>query len=240
MLTEKNRAVIFDLDGTLYNRDAAQIHVVKFIAERFPQIFGGLSTETIVEAFLESDRLSVIDFEAGKPPDRLQRSRSFLRLLSVCEDHADAITEMYLRHYPRTNIPVREAVPVVKELSKRFPLAVISNGLPDVQYKKIEAIGLGGVFSCIVLSEEVGIRKPDPRIFQWAAHMIKIPCEECLYVGDSYRNDVIGARSAGLRTCWYNPASSPGEEAQSGADIVIASLGQLLTILEDQTKSRHD
>ncbi len=71
------------------------------------------------------------------------------------------------------NFPVPGAVSVVKELSGRFRLGVISNGSPDVQYRKLEAIGLGGIFACVLLSEEIGIRKPDPRIFHIAANALR-------------------------------------------------------------------
>ncbi len=60
------RAVIFDLDDTLFDRNAAQIRVVELIMQEFSQIFRGLDRERVVAAFLESDRLADVDFHAGE------------------------------------------------------------------------------------------------------------------------------------------------------------------------------
>ena len=228
------RAVIFDLDDTLFDRNAAQIRVVDLIMQEFSQIFRGLDRERVVAAFLESDRLADVDFHAGEPSDGLREKRivTFLRLLGTNTDCADAITQMYVRDYPKMNIPVTGAVSVVKELSGRFRLGVISNGSPDVQYRKLEAIGLGGIFGCILLSEEIGIRKPDPRIFHIAADALRVRPDECLYVGDSCRNDVIGAQTAGMKACWYNSRSLELEPTGTKADFTVTSISELTGILE--------
>ena len=229
------KAVIFDVDGTLFDRDMAQKMAIEGIIGKFPHVFSVFEVESVVAAFLESDRLSVVDFEAGLPSDsmRAKRTKTFLRLLGAKEDYANAITETYVRDYPMINSPIAGSVPLVKELSTRFRLGVISNGLPDVQYRKIETIGLKGVFSSIVLSEEIGIRKPDPRIFQRAADSLRIRLPECLYVGDSYHDDVIGAKTAGMQVCWYNCRSAPPGKTGIQADFVIADIKELSGILEE-------
>lgn len=233
-MAENIRAVIFDLDDTLFDRNAAQIRVVELIMKGFSQIFQGFDTERVVAAFLESDRLSADDFYAGEPSDGLREKRlkSFLQLLGINEDYANAITEMYVRDYPMINIPISGAVPVVKELSTRFLIGIVSDGLPDVQYRKLDAIGLSGIFSCIVLSEEIGIRKPDPKIFQYAADTLQVKPIECLYVGDSHRNDIVGAKTAGMKACWYNCKSSEPENTEIKADFIITSIRELTRILE--------
>jgi HAD superfamily hydrolase (TIGR02253 family) len=225
----KIKAVVFDLDDTLYDRDAAQRQIIRLIVRQFPQVFQGLSEERIIKTFLESDRLTVIDFDAGQPSDgmRDKRTRSFLKRLDLKEDNAAAITEMYVRMYPEINVPVPGAVEMVKALRERFSLGVITNGLPDVQYRKIEAIGLGGLFSTIILSEEIGIRKPDPRIFQMAARALKVQPEECLFVGDSHRNDVIGSKAAGMQSCWYNRDNYSPDNTDVKADLIISRLEEL-------------
>ncbi len=115
----------------------------------------------------------------------------------------------------------------MKELSRRFIVGVVSNGLPDVQYRKLEAIGLQQVLSCIVLSEEIGIRKPDPRIFHHAARLLQLQPSECLYVGDSYASDVVGAKTSGMLACWLKCEQSVTPDERTKADFVISSLEQL-------------
>jgi putative hydrolase of the HAD superfamily len=234
-MAEHVRAVLFDLDDTLFDRNAAQIRVVELIMQRFPHLFQGFDIECVIAAFLESDRLSAEDFYTGEPSDGLRekRSKSFLQLLGINEDYANAITEMYVRDYPMINIPISGAVTVVKELSTRFSMGVVSNGLPDVQYRKLDAIGLGGIFSCIVLSEEIGIRKPDPKIFQYTADILQVQPIECLYVGDSHRNDIVGAKTAGMKACWYNCKSLAPENTEIKADFIITGIRELTRILEN-------
>lgn len=231
---EKNiSAVLFDLDDTLFDRNAAQGTVLDLIVKRFPHLFDVFEMERVAQAFAESDRLVDEDFNAGAPFDGLRESRSrhFLRLLGIREDYADAITELYLRDCPMVNVPVPGAVPLVKELSLRFQVGVVSNGMADVQYRKLDTIGLRDVFSCIVLSEEIGIRKPDPRIFSHAAYLLHIKPPQCLYVGNSYTHDIVGAKTAGMLACWLNRGPSAPRNDNTKADFVIGSLQELAEIL---------
>jgi putative hydrolase of the HAD superfamily len=78
---------------------------------------------------------------------------------------APALTDLYVTHYPRIKAPVRSARQVVERLSVRYLLGVVSNGMPDIQYQKLETLGIQQRFRCILLSSETGIEKPDPGIF---------------------------------------------------------------------------
>jgi HAD superfamily hydrolase (TIGR01549 family) len=223
------------VDGTLFDRDLAQRKVLEIIVRQFSHIFGGFETERVAKAFAESDRITTEEFEAGAPSNSLRRKRSrlFLQLLGLREnkDLADAITEVYVRDYPTVDAAMAGAVPLVRELSQRFIVGVVSNGLPDVQYRKLEAIGLQQVLSCIVLSEEIGIRKPDPRIFRHTAQLLHLQPLECLYVGDSYASDVVGAKASGMLTCWLNRGQSMTPVERAKADFLVNNLKQLDEIL---------
>jgi len=234
-MEENIKAVLFDVDGTLFDRSLAQRKVLDVIVRQFPHIFDAFGIERVAKAFADSDRITTEDFEAGAPSDDLRRKRSqlFLQLLDLREDLADAITEIYVRDYPTIDASMAGAVPLVKELSRRSIVGVVSNGLPDVQYRKLEAIGLQQVLSCIVLSEEIGIRKPDPRIFHHAARLLQLQPSECLYVGDSYASDVVGAKASGMLACWLKCGQSVTPDERVKADFVISSLEQLGEILRE-------
>jgi putative hydrolase of the HAD superfamily len=227
------RAVLFDVDGTLFNRSLAQRKVLEIVIRQFPHIFGAFELERVAKAFTESDRITTEDFEAGAPSEGLRRKRSrlFLQLLDLREDLADAITEAYVRDYPTVFAPMAGAVPLVKELSRRFIVGVVSNGFPDVQYRKLEAMGLREYFSCIVLSEEIGIRKPDPGIFHHAASLLRMQPSECLYVGDSYVSDIVGSKNSGMLACWLNREQSVTTNERIKADFVISHLQELSEII---------
>ncbi len=232
-MKKKIKAVLFDVDETLFDRNLAQKAVLKLIVKQLPQIFNAFKPEHGLEAFLESDRVATEAFNAGAPSEGLRdvRSKLFLRLLAIQKDYATTITELYVRNYPAVKAPVDGAIPVVKKLSRKFSVGVVSNGFPDVQYRKLETMGLCDLFSCIVLSEEIGIRKPDPKIFHHATSLLHVQPSECLYVGDSYVNDIIGAKTAGMQVCWLNRELLKPQDEFVKADFIIIKLEELINIL---------
>ena len=224
------QAVFFDVDDTLFDRRGAQREIVRRIVRRLPRLFGGMDEAGIIDAFLESDGLSLKEYRLGASPGRLRarRTQIFLDLLGLKHEHTDCITDMYVNEYPRIDVPVAGAVDMVERLAATYPLGVITNGLPDVQYAKLEALRIRHLFDCIVLSEEVGVEKPDPRIFHHAASLLEVAPERSLHVGDSYDADVVGARNAGMMACWYNPSASPAPRAHPVPDITVDRLEGIL------------
>jgi HAD superfamily hydrolase (TIGR01549 family) len=233
-MKNKIKAIIFDVDETLFDRVLAQKAVLELIVRQLPQVFGGYEPQRVLAAFLESDQLYTDMFNTGAASEgsRDKRSRLFLQLLGIDEKYTASITKLYVRDYPTVKAHVDGAIPVVKELSRKFKLGVVSNSFTDVQYRKLEAMGLRDLFSCIVLSEEFGIRKPDPRIFQQAALLMHMQPQECLYVGDSYANDVIGAKNAGMQACWLNRAAVKMPDEKIKPDFVITKFEELPGLLE--------
>jgi putative hydrolase of the HAD superfamily len=227
------KAVLFDVDDTLFDRALAQKAVLELIVKQMPGVFDGLKPERVLEAYLESDRVSTERFDAGAPSEALRdlRNKLFLQLLSLKDDLAATISEIYVRDYPKVKTPVAGAIPLVKKLSRIFKVGIVSNGLADVQYTKLETMGLRDLFSCVVLSEEFGIRKPDKRIFRHAAAMLHMQPPECLYVGDSYVNDIIGAKNAGMLACWLNPASLQPPDEKIKVDFIISRFRELPGLL---------
>jgi HAD superfamily hydrolase (TIGR01509 family) len=229
------KAVLFDIDDTLFDRNLAQSIILESIVKKLPNVFQYLKMEQILEAFLESDRLTVAAFNAGAPSEGLRnaRSRHFLSLLDIQEDCAGIITDIYVNEYPSIKASIEGAVSLVIESSRRFKVGAVSNGLPDVQYRKLETLGLRDVFAYIVLSEEIGIRKPDPEIFRRAADLLGVPRSACLYIGDSYDSDIVGAKAAGMSTCWFCRDALYPENAIVHTDYAVSSLEKLQRILKE-------
>ena len=226
------KAVLFDVDDTLFDRKLAQKKVCILIAKQLPHIFDAFEPERILEAFLKSDQISTDIFNSGAPSEGLRdkRNRLFLQLLGIHENYVPAVTGLYVQDYPLVNAPVDGAIAVVKKLSVKYKVGVVSNGFPDVQYRKLETMGLRDLFSCVVLSEEFGIRKPDSKIFHRAVSLLHLLPTECLYVGDSFAHDIIGAKNVGMQVCWLNPYSvKPNETIK--ADFIIDKLAELPGLL---------
>lgn len=228
------KAVLFDIDDTLYDRNLAQVKTLELIVQSLPSLFNHLQMVRVKEAFLESDRIITNDFNTGAKSTKLRDSRSklFLRLLGIADSYADIITEIYVRDYPRVYAPVGSAISVMEELSKKYQIGAVSNGLPDVQYRKLDTLGIRNILSCIVLSEEIGIRKPEPAIFLCAAQLLGRRPDECLFVGDSYASDIVGANRAGMHTCWFNLTDTLLPDNELKPDYVVTNLLQILEVLK--------
>lgn len=227
-------AVLFDVDETLYDRKLAQQLVLKRLPVALPKLFGDVDFDVLWDAWVASDRettdhkYTVADIRTS----RNVRSSAFLRILGLPTEHTDTVTDFYLETYPQTAAPIDGAVQVVSACVDRLPTGVVSNSYPDVQYGKLQTLGLRHHFRCIVLSEEYGgPRKPAPEIFRKGCELLGSQPAETLYVGDSFDKDVIGARGAGLIPCWYNPDQLPTPEGQAAAEVQLRKLEDLLELI---------
>lgn len=225
--------VLFDVDETLYDRDAAQRLILQRLAAERADLFGSRPVADVAAAWQRSDRETAehVYTRADVRASRNVRSAVFLRLLGLPEGHAGEVTDLYVRIYGTVSAPVAGAVPVVAACAARYPVGVVSNAFPDVQYRKLEALGLASAFRCIVLSEEFGARKPDPSIFLRGCQLLGVAPGRCLYVGDSFANDVAGARAAGLVPCWYSPRGAAPPPGQAAPDLQLSALTDLLAVL---------
>ena len=212
--------------------------ILQIIVHDLPAAFNGLDSRAIRHAFAESDRIACEEHDAGglKTGFRERRSKLFLQMLGLDETLAPRITDLYVARYPEVCAPVADAQPTVTGLAEHFQLGVVSNGFPDVQYRKLEALRIRRLFGCVVLSEEVGLHKPDPRIFRHAASMLGVAPETCMYVGDLFEMDVVGSKDAGMRACWFNPGGSARPAGRIAPDLEIRQLNELAQLLEQKDR----
>jgi len=79
--------------------------------------------------------------------------------------------------------------------------------LTNVQNKRIRQSVIAPFFKEIIISEEVGVSKPDPAIFHYALrHFSTLDPRNMLMIGDNLHSDILGGKNSGIDTCWYNPA----------------------------------
>ena len=225
--------VLFDVDETLYDRRGAQHRILRDLVAQLPELFGGLTQNEVEAAWAESDRqtadhaMTTTSIEASRDA----RSALLLKLLGRPEARARAVSAAYVEAYRRTAAPIAGAAETVRRCARHLPVGIVSNAFPDVQYHKIDSLGVRELFRCILLSEEVGVRKPAPAIFAEGCRLLGTAPGETLYVGDSYGNDVVGARDAGLVSCWFNPGGAPLEPGNARPDVEIRGLNELGEVL---------
>jgi FMN hydrolase / 5-amino-6-(5-phospho-D-ribitylamino)uracil phosphatase len=112
-----------------------------------------------------------------------------------------------------------DALPGLKWLAKRYPIVALSNGTADV-YK----IGIGEFFVASVNAQDVGVGKPDPRIFNAATQRLGLQPHQILHVGDDANLDVIGALNVGMQTAWVNRADHLWSQPQEPHATVTSML----------------
>ncbi len=172
--------------------------------------------------------------------ERLRRVRESNRELTLEEVYAYALKRMdipptdelleeihslFRRHFRSTPYPCVEEV--VRSLSHRYRLAVISNTMSDTPRHVLRSLGLDGYFDVILCSRDLGIRKPDPRIFHHVLEQMGVKPEEAVHVGDSLEADVEGALKAGMRAIWVR-----GSQPQSWSGPTIKTICELPEMLE--------
>ena len=121
-----------------------------------------------------------------------------------------------------------DVAPCLTALSQTAKLGVITNGESVQQRGKLKALGLASAFAAVAASADIGIAKPDPRIFHHAADLLGVAPERCAYVGDKRDTDALGAIAAGMTGIWLNRAGLP---APDGEVTEISSLAELTAIL---------
>ena len=142
------------------------------------------------------------------------------------EDLAHEMGAEFLRLTNKYFCLIPEADRVVKYLASKYPLTIISNGFKEVQYYKFEHSGLAPYFTHTLISEEVGINKPQPGIFEIALQRNGITADEALMVGDSYSSDIAGAKAAGIDQLWIHEG-----ETDETATYIVPKITDIMTIL---------
>lgn len=115
-------------------------------------------------------------------------------------------------------------------LGRGYRLSMCSNGFHEVQYRKLAACGLQSAFQNVILSEDAGVNKPDPRYFDYAFRISRANPASTIMIGDNPLTDIIGAHTYGLDTIFYNPQRVP-TTPDFQTTYQVASLREIMEIL---------
>ena len=123
-----------------------------------------------------------------------------------------------------------DAEPVLIELKNKYILAIVTNGASDLQREKIDGSKLAKYFDAIVIAGDVGIRKPEPEIFEIVLQRIQMKQDEAIMIGNALDSDIIGAQKVGIKTIWLN-RNKENNESEIKPDYEISSLNELEILL---------
>lgn len=145
---------------------------------------------------------------------------------------ARVLTDDFEARFPESCAPMPGMETTLATLDGRgLRLGLVTNGRVVIQGRKIDGLGLRDRLDPIVISEAVGVRKPEPAIFAHALAALALGPEEVAFVGDNPEADVAGAKAAGLRAVWMRDAFWPEPPE---ADHIIAGLGELPGALDGE------
>lgn len=230
------KVVLFDLDDTLFDHDRACRSGIAYLRRRDAR-WSTRSTEELHAQYSRQLEMIHPRVVAGVLSSEDARLLRFHRLARWCGFELDDVeaarfSQEYRVRYLRARRSVPGARAVLDHLQGRATVGVVTNNQVAEQHDKIRTIGIGGRIDFLVISEDVGVSKPDPRIFRIALARGKARPREAVMIGDSWGSDVRGALGAGIRPIWFNrfhrPAPEPANVPEIDSYVPIGALTGLL------------
>lgn len=222
---------IFDYGGTL---DTGGCHWGKVLWHAYEQCEPHIKEEEFRQAYVYAERT------LGKNPiikpdftfyqtlkSKLQLQYRHLAGLGLTVEGGDKLLDMV---YTQTKQHTRHSVEVLKELkATKTPMVLVSNFYGNIGVV-LHEFGFDGLFDHIIESAVVGVRKPDPKIFQMGVQALGLEPGEVVVVGDSMDKDIVPAHSIGCQTVWFRGEPWADEpQDTTAADRIITDVAELLT-----------
>lgn len=220
------KAVLFDLDDTLFDHRLcaqtalSELHAAydDFRGSPFPEF------EKLHASFLEELHRRVMTGELPLEEARQERFRRLFDAVGATPRHEMIVeaAETYRDGYRRIRKPISGAAALLAAVKERARVAIVSNNLLEEQQDKLRHCALDSYIDVLVVSEEAGVSKPEPRIFEIALERLGCTKEDVVMVGDSWPADIVGAIAAGIRPIWFNPLRKPRPDPEIEVDEIYA------------------
>jgi HAD superfamily hydrolase (TIGR01549 family) len=226
------KAVFFDLDDTLHD------HLYPFskaFKDSFPKLFEQIDVASLYKKFRDfSDLLWKNYSNQELTLEELRIARIVMALeffqKDITNEQASKFQAQYELNLDNLKLfaEVPELIKVLKAKEKLF--GIITNGPVQHQFNKINSLGLTNYVSRdhIIISDEVGVAKPNKQIFHYVAQKINMIPSEIVYIGDSWPNDVVAPMEAGWNAIWYNHRKRLPDTCHKP----LAEINHLLSIID--------
>lgn len=202
------KAIVFDLDDTLYDclheNDKAVDDTVRYVANELLHM-----DEDVVRKAFEEGRDTVksqlSEWDMAAQHNRVLYFQKMLELLDVSPFKYDLQVYNYFWDNFLNRISLfPEALKFIDDARVLgIKIGICTDMTAHIQFRKIDRLGLTDRLDAMITSEEAGVEKPNRRMFDMIAEKLGVKNEEVIYVGDSYKKDVTGAKNAGMTPVWY-------------------------------------
>lgn len=218
------QAVLFDLDGTLLDRDTSLLHFVKDQYRRYPEL-QTVEQDLFVQRFVELDNHGY-----------LWKDKVYQQLIqefSIPNLGWSLLLDDYLYNFQQHCTGYPNLLTMLTELKNNgLKIALISNGYGQFQYDNFKALNIEPLFDEVLISEWEGLRKPDPAIFHRALTRLGVAAENAVFVGDHPDNDIRASREAGMKAVWKRNHQFVTD---AEADAVIDDLAELVDLILEKS-----
>jgi putative hydrolase of the HAD superfamily len=249
------KAIFFDLDDTLLVTDATHREAVTASCAEAARRCSAIDVGCLEAAYLEVGREIWLTSDLPQVRESAVefRRKLWAAALERVGVRDEMLTDLLAAHHTEGRRAgyrlFPDALATLQRLHRRYYLGIITNGLTEIQREKIDRLGIEPYFDTILISQEVGIAKPDAGIFHQALSRARCEPWEAVMVGDSLARDIAGAQAAGMHSLWVRlgrpadvwpdpfPASvSDGPGSTQRTDhAILERLADLLPWLERQT-----
>ncbi|MDF2610194.1 MAG: superfamily [Lachnospiraceae bacterium] len=196
--------ILFDADDTLFDFKKSEREAFKNTMIHFHVDY---NEEYHLPIYHNINSAIWREFEEGLITQEVLKVERFRRLskeLNIQFDVA-AFSDSYMEHLGGASFLYEDSLALIQSLHKNYKLSIVTNGLTKVQRKRIRQSEIAEYFEYIVISEEVKVSKPDPKIFEYAVTTAEsMDKSSILMVGDSLTSDIQGGINFGIDTCWFN------------------------------------
>lgn len=200
----KYTTLLFDADGTLLDFDAAQHQALHQTFQLFDIPF----SDEMEKRYLKMNALLWKQFEQGLIDKQTLVYTRFVKLFEEFHIAADGVQfeDAYRQQLSHGSQLLPHALEIVQSLSLHYHLYIVTNGVSQSQYCRLQESGLDIYFQDIFVSEDAGYQKPQKEFFDYCFQRIpSFDKKRTLIIGDSLSSDMQGGYHAGIDTCWINP-----------------------------------
>jgi YjjG family noncanonical pyrimidine nucleotidase len=219
--------LLFDADDTLFDFPRASANALQWTLEE-----NGLPFEPhFPDLYWRFNQQVWQEFERGEITSQELRVKRFHLFFDETRLNGDpqTVSPLYVRNLALGAELFEDAEAVVRALKERYHLALVTNGMKEVQRPRIEASVLRDCFEKLFISGEMDAAKPSRAYFDIVFREIdQPPKESVLIIGDSLSADMQGGLDYGIDTCWYNPQ---GKTTELAVTYRIAQLKELIPLL---------
>jgi putative hydrolase of the HAD superfamily len=210
----KYKHIFFDLDHTIWDFDKNAEETLYELYDIYKLNEIGLPSAAIfIETYTRNNHRLWAEYHTGKISKTELRETRFRRTFLELGLHPDllplAFEDDYVKLCPTKTNLFPHAHETLTYLKDKYTLHLISNGFKESSELKVGNTNISGYFQHIIISETIGVNKPDPAIFEHALSLAGAKKNESLMIGDSLEADVYGALNFGIDAIYFNPFNAP-------------------------------